>query len=63
VLELPAESLREAKKFILSYGRHAAADAPPELVADLRDEVEAMASLYGGRGRRNKSASKSRSHA
>jgi predicted DNA-binding transcriptional regulator YafY len=63
VLELPAESLREAKKFILSYGRHAAAVAPPELVADLRAEVEAMAALYGSRGSRNKSASKTRSQA
>jgi len=54
VLELPAESLREAKRFILAYGRHAAAVEPPELVDDLREEVAAMASLYGSRN--NKAA-------
>jgi proteasome accessory factor B len=63
VLELPAESLREAKKFILSYGRHAAAVAPPELVQDLREEVDAMAALYAGGGRRNKTPVKRRSQA
>ena len=58
VLELPAESLREAKRFILAYGRHAAAVEPPELVEDLREEVAAMASLYGSR---NKKAASRRS--
>jgi predicted DNA-binding transcriptional regulator YafY len=61
VLELPAESVREAKRFILAYGRHAAAVSPPELVADLREEVAAMASLYPAAGTRNKSAAPARS--
>ena len=46
VLELPGESLREARRFILAYGRHAAALSPPELVADLEAETGAMAGLY-----------------
>ncbi len=48
ILELPAESLREARRFILAYGRHATALAPPELVEDLRAEARAMADLYAG---------------
>jgi len=47
ILELPAESLREARRFILAYGQHATALSPPELVADLRSELSAMAQLYG----------------
>jgi len=46
VLELPAESLREARRFILAYGQHATALSPPELVADLAEEARAMAALY-----------------
>ncbi len=46
ILELPAESLREARRFILAYGRHATALSPPELVEDLRSELGAMAKLY-----------------
>ena len=47
ILELPAESLREARRFILAYGRHATALSPPELVEDLRTELSGMAELYG----------------
>ncbi len=47
ILELPAESIREARRFILSYGRDAAALAPPELVRDLAEEARAMAAIYG----------------
>ncbi len=47
ILELPAESLREARRFILAYGRDARALSPPELVADLADEARAMTALYG----------------
>ena len=47
ILELPAESLREARRFILAYGQHATALSPPELVEDLRTELSAMARLYG----------------
>jgi predicted DNA-binding transcriptional regulator YafY len=46
ILELPAESLREARRFILAYGRHAQALSPPELVEDLRTEVAALSRLY-----------------
>ena len=46
ILELPAESLREARRFILAYGRNATALSPPELVEDLRAELSAMARLY-----------------
>src|SRR5262249_34037049 len=48
VLELPAEPRREARRFVLAYGRHAAALSPPELVADLAAETGAMSDLYAG---------------
>ena len=57
VLELPALSLREARRFILAYGRHAAALSPPELVADLAAETAAMAGLYAARPASEKAAS------
>jgi len=46
ILELPAESLREARRFVLAYGRQATALSPPELVEDLRGEVEELSRLY-----------------
>jgi predicted DNA-binding transcriptional regulator YafY len=58
ILELPAESLREARRFILAYGRHAVALSPPELVEDLREELAAMSAAYGTG---NKSAASRRS--
>ena len=64
ILELPAESLREARRFILAYGRHAPALAPPELVEDLKAESQAMAKAYAAddaSGKRKKTASSSRS--
>jgi proteasome accessory factor B len=48
VLELPGESLREARRFVLAYGRHATALSPPELVAEIAAETGAMAGLYAG---------------
>ena len=36
ILELPAVSIREAREFVLRYGKNARVLAPPELVADLR---------------------------
>jgi predicted DNA-binding transcriptional regulator YafY len=48
-LELPARSIREARRFVLSYGRDAIALAPPELVADIQAELNAMARLYDDR--------------
>ena len=72
ILELPADSLREARRFILAYGRHATAVSPPELVEDLRKEAAAMCRLYGHGsratgespkpgGKRNKTAARRRS--
>jgi predicted DNA-binding transcriptional regulator YafY len=46
VLELPAESLREARRFILAYGRQATVLSPPELVEDMRQEISAMGDAY-----------------
>jgi predicted DNA-binding transcriptional regulator YafY len=46
-LELPAGSLLEARRFVLSFGRHAEAVAPEELVADVREHVGALAKTYG----------------
>lgn len=71
ILELPAESVREARRFILAYGRHATALSPPELVEDLRQEAAALSVLYqaaapkdataqSGRGRRKKFAPRAR---
>jgi predicted DNA-binding transcriptional regulator YafY len=69
ILELPAESIREARRFILAYGRHAAALSPPELVRDLREEADGLAALYASgaaedardTGKRKKSARRARS--
>jgi predicted DNA-binding transcriptional regulator YafY len=46
ILELPAEALREARRFILAYGRHAEVLSPPELVEEMRSEAEALARTY-----------------
>ena len=72
ILELPAEALREARRFILAYGRHAQVLSPPELVDELRAESEAIAHLYSqqaspspaadaSNGKRKKSATARRS--
>src|SRR5262249_22579700 len=73
ILELPAESVREARRFILAYGRHAAALSHPAHVEALRRESEGLAALYADsssgaagiraaeRGKRKKSAGRSRS--
>jgi predicted DNA-binding transcriptional regulator YafY len=60
ILELPAESLREARRFVLSYGRQAEALSPPELVAELREEASELFQIYGeGRAARKGKASAS----
>ena len=46
-LELPAGSLWEARRFVLSFGKHARALSPDELVADVREEAAALAAKYG----------------
>jgi len=45
-LELPAGSLFEARRFVLSFGREAIALAPPSLVEALRAETSEMAAAY-----------------
>ncbi len=47
-LELPAGSLFEARRFVLSVGREATAIAPPALIDALRAETEEMAATYQG---------------
>jgi hypothetical protein len=47
VLDLPAGSLVEAKRFVLSLGRFGKALGPKELVGEMRDEVGLMKKEYG----------------
>jgi predicted DNA-binding transcriptional regulator YafY len=49
VLELPARSIQEARRFVLQYGAEAKALSPPELVADLHEQTERLAEAYGSR--------------
>ena len=46
VLELPAVSIREARELVLKYGGSARVLSPPELVADLREQADALARAY-----------------
>jgi predicted DNA-binding transcriptional regulator YafY len=46
-LELPAGSLLEARRFVLSFGKHARVLEPKELVADVRGHVAELAGMYG----------------
>ncbi len=45
-LELPAGSLWEARRFVLSFGKNAVALSPTRLVEDLKGEIGAMAAAY-----------------
>jgi proteasome accessory factor B len=49
-LELPAGSLLEARRFVLSFGKHAEVLGPEELLADVKEHVRALAGVYGGAG-------------
>jgi len=49
VLELPARSVQEARRFVLQYGDGARALSPPELVEDLREQAQRLAAAYGRR--------------
>lgn len=51
ILELPAVSIREAREFVLRYGKNARVLAPPELVDDLRDQALALERAYSPEGR------------
>jgi predicted DNA-binding transcriptional regulator YafY len=53
ILEMPAQSIAEARRFVLGYGKDATALAPPELVEDLRAEIAALNGAYGGRESEN----------
>jgi predicted DNA-binding transcriptional regulator YafY len=46
ILELPAESLKEARRFVLGYGKDAVALSPPELVEELRRETTFLQEAY-----------------
>jgi predicted DNA-binding transcriptional regulator YafY len=43
ILEIPAQSIKEARRFVLGWGKDAVVLDPPELIADLRAEIGAMA--------------------
>ncbi len=47
-LELPAATLLEARRFILSMGKYARAISPDEVVADVKEHVAALARAYAG---------------
>jgi predicted DNA-binding transcriptional regulator YafY len=53
ILELPAESLKEARRFVLGYGKDAVALSPPELVEELRRETEMLHRAYSRRHERS----------
>ncbi len=49
ILELPAESLKEARRFVLAYGKDALVLEPQQLVEDLRRETEELSQSYASR--------------
>lgn len=48
ILEMPAQSIKEARRFVLAYGKDAVVLEPPELIADLGAEAAALARTYSG---------------
>jgi proteasome accessory factor B len=46
ILEIPAQSIKEARRFVLAWGKDAVVLDPPELIADLRAEAGAMKRGY-----------------
>lgn len=48
ILELPARSILEARRFVLTYGTDAEALSPPELLEDLSAQASGLARTYGG---------------
>ena len=46
ILEMPAQSVKEARRFVLAWGKDAVVLEPPELIADLRGELEALDRAY-----------------
>jgi predicted DNA-binding transcriptional regulator YafY len=49
ILELPARSIQEARRFVLTYGTDAEALSPPELVQDLCAQALGLSRAYRGR--------------
>jgi predicted DNA-binding transcriptional regulator YafY len=49
ILELPARSIKEARRFVLPYGKDAVVLAPDELVEDMRRETRMLEALYRSR--------------
>jgi len=48
ILELPARSVAEARRFVLAYGKDAVVLEPPELVEDIQRELRALGRAYAG---------------
>jgi proteasome accessory factor B len=48
-LELPARSIQEARRFVLTYGADAEALSPPELIEDLAAQASGLSRTYGSR--------------
>jgi len=46
ILELPAQSLKEARRFVLAYGKDAFVLDPPDLIEDLRREIGELSQAY-----------------
>ena len=63
ILELPARSVKEARRFILPYGKEAVALSPEELVHDMRNELQAMADSYDRKARGARRKAKRSAHA
>jgi predicted DNA-binding transcriptional regulator YafY len=53
VLELPARSIQEARRFVLGYGSDAVVLEPPELIEDVRNQAEEITRSYGRSRTRN----------
>ncbi len=49
ILELPARSIQEARRFVLTYGAEARALSPPELIEDLSEQASGLAMTYRSR--------------
>jgi predicted DNA-binding transcriptional regulator YafY len=46
ILEIPAQSIKEARRFVLAWGKDAVVLEPPELIEDLRREAAGMSKAY-----------------
>ena len=52
ILEMPAQSIKEARRFVLAWGKDAVVLEPPELIEDLRAELAALDRAYAGGSRK-----------